>query len=69
MSTATAPRAWLRCLCDTARLMVGQPSYEAYLEHMRRLHPDKAPMTRAAFFRDREAARYGGTGRGGLRCC
>jgi uncharacterized short protein YbdD (DUF466 family) len=68
MKTAEAPRAWLRCLCDTARLMVGQPSYEAYLEHMRRLHPDKAPMTRAAFFRDREAARYGGGG-GGLRCC
>jgi uncharacterized short protein YbdD (DUF466 family) len=68
MRTAETPRAWLRCLCDTARLMVGQPSYEAYLAHMQRLHPDKPPMTRAEFFRDREAARYGGGG-GGLRCC
>lgn len=68
MRRAEAPRAWLRCLCDTARLMVGQPSYEAYVEHARRLHPDRPPMTRAEFFRDREAARYGGRG-GGLRCC
>jgi len=48
--------------------MVGQPSYEAYVEHIRRLHPDRPPMTRAEFFRDREAARYGG-GTRGFRCC
>ena len=65
----SAPRpAWLRCLCDTARLMVGQPSYDAYVEHLRRLHPDREPKTRAEFFRDREAARYGG-GTRGFRCC
>ena len=65
----TTPRpAWLRCLCDTARLMVGQPSYEAYVEHLRQLHPDRAPMTRTEFFRDREAARFGG-GTRGFRCC
>ena len=65
--TAARP-AWLRCLCDTARLMVGQPSYDVYLEHIRRLHPDQPPMTKAEFFRDREAARYGG-GTRGFRCC
>ncbi|TCZ56660.1 YbdD/YjiX family protein [Roseicella aquatilis] len=70
MRNAEAGRAWLRCLCDTARLMVGQPNYEAYLEHHQRLHPDKPPMTRAEFFRDREAARYGGGGgTRGFRCC
>ena len=30
--------------------MVGQPSYEAYVEHIRRLHPDQPPMTKAEFF-------------------
>jgi len=64
-----APRAWLRCLCDGARLMVGQPSYEAYVAHLAELHPDLPPMTPAEFFRDREAARYGGGGKGGFRCC
>lgn len=68
MRAAETSRAWLRCLCDTARLMVGQPSYEAYVEHAKRLHPDRPVMTRAEFFRNREAARYGGGG-GGLRCC
>jgi uncharacterized short protein YbdD (DUF466 family) len=68
-----APRArvsaFLRCVCDGARLMVGVPSYEAYVEHMRRAHPDKPAMTYAEFFRDRQDARYGGGGGGGLRCC
>jgi uncharacterized short protein YbdD (DUF466 family) len=68
-----APRAraatFLRCLCDGARLMVGVPSYDVYVEHMRRNHPDKPVMTYAEFFRDRQAARYGGGSGGGLRCC
>lgn len=54
-------------LRETARLMVGQPSYEAYLAHMAAHHPERAPMSRTAFFRDREQARYGG--KGGGRCC
>jgi len=58
-----------QCLCDGARLMVGVPNYEAYLEHMARTHPDRRPMTHAEFFRDRQDARYGGGGRGGFRCC
>ncbi len=72
-TAAPAPRArvsaFLRCVCDGARLMVGVPNYEAYAEHMRRTHPDKPAMTYAEFFRDRQAARYGGGGGGGLRCC
>jgi uncharacterized short protein YbdD (DUF466 family) len=58
-------RLW-RLLRETARLMVGQPSYEAYLEHVRQRHPSRRPMTRVEFFRDREQARYG---KGGGRCC
>jgi uncharacterized short protein YbdD (DUF466 family) len=56
----------LRLLRQTARLMVGQPSYEAYLEHLHERHPTCQPMTRVEFFRNREQARYG---QGGGRCC
>ncbi|WP_081865688.1 YbdD/YjiX family protein [Chondromyces apiculatus] len=58
-----------RGLRDMARLMVGVPSYETYVEHMRKAHPGEAPMTYAEFFRERQEARYGGRGRGGFRCC
>jgi uncharacterized short protein YbdD (DUF466 family) len=50
----------------TARLMVGVPDYDGYLAHMRRTHPDQVPMSYEEFFRDRQAARYAGGGRG---CC
>jgi uncharacterized short protein YbdD (DUF466 family) len=56
----------IRRLAETARLMVGQPPYEAYLEHMARHHPGTEPMSPTAFFRNREQARYGS---GGGRCC
>ncbi|WP_232495702.1 YbdD/YjiX family protein [Novosphingobium kaempferiae] len=49
------------------RLMVGQPPYEAYLAHMAQHHPEKTPMTRVEFFRNREQARFGGAGGG--KCC
>lgn len=60
-------REALRILGETALLMVGQPSYQAYLRHMAQQHPGHAPMSRLEFFRDREKARYGG--KGGGRCC
>jgi uncharacterized short protein YbdD (DUF466 family) len=50
-----------------ARLMVGQPCYDRYLSHMAEKHPERTPMTRVQFFRDREEARYGG--KNGGRCC
>lgn len=59
--------AFLRCACDTARLMVGQPSYDTYVDHMKRTHPATPPMTPAEFFRDRQDARFGGGGR--FTCC
>lgn len=51
----------------TAYLMVGVPDYDAYRAHMRAAHPGREPMSREAFIRERQAARYG-AGRGG-RCC
>lgn len=59
-------RALWRASVQTARLVVGVPDYDLYLAHMRRTHPDAAPMSREAFFADRMQARYG---RGGNRCC
>ena len=61
--------AFLRCACDGARLMVGVPNYDAYVAHMGRTHPGLPVMTYAEFFRERQDARYGGGGAGGLKCC
>ena len=48
--------------------MVGLPNYETYVDHVAKTHPDQAPMSYAAFFRNRQDARYGGR-KGGFRCC
>ncbi len=57
----------LALIAETARSMVGMPSYAAYRQHMATHHPDVAAMDEVAFFRDRQQARYGG--KGGGRCC
>ena len=59
--------AILRALGDTGRLMVGVPCYRTYVAHMAASHPDQPVMSEAAFFRNRQEARYGG--RNGGRCC
>ena len=59
-------RAAARSGARAARAVAGAPDYERYLAHMRRHHPHAAPLTRAAFARDRERARYD---RPGARCC
>jgi uncharacterized short protein YbdD (DUF466 family) len=64
-ATARIVAAW-RWLRELGRLIVGVPSYEAYVAHMRAQHPDVAPMTYEAFFENRLQARYG---RGRSRCC
>lgn len=61
------PAGLWRGLAETARLMVGMPSYRTYVAHMTATHPDQPVMTEAAFFRNRQEARYGG--RNGGRCC
>lgn len=55
-------------LGQTARLMVGLPDYDNYLNHMQANHPDQTPMSYEAFFRERQEARYGGNGKV-ARCC
>lgn len=58
-----------KCVCDGARLMVGQGDYAAYAAHVARTHPDRAPMTEIEFFRNRENARFGVGNTSGFRCC
>ena len=65
---APSVRLFGRRLKETANLMVGLPDYDNYVAHRSATHPDEAVMTREAFFRDRQARRYGAGG-GGLRCC
>ncbi len=56
-------------LVRTARLMVGIPDYETYVEHRRTQHPGEPVMTFEEFFRNRQDARYA-VGRGKIsRCC
>ena len=52
----------------TARLMVGIPDYDTYVEHRKRTHPDEPIMSYEEIFRDRQEARYA-VGRGGFRGC
>jgi uncharacterized short protein YbdD (DUF466 family) len=66
MPFAERLKALWRFLAQTGRLIVGVPDYDRYLSHMRRMHPDRAPMSRDAFFAERMQARYG---RGASRCC
>ncbi len=54
---------------QTARLMIGIPDYDTYVAHMKEKHPDKPVMSYKEFFRERQEARYGGSGKGGFRCC
>ena len=56
-------------LGQAARLMVGVPDYDTYVQHMRLTHPERPVMDYETFFRERQEARYGGgDGRPG-RCC
>ncbi len=64
-----ASRQSAETLAQTARLMIGLPDYETYVAHMSATHPELEPMSREAFFVERQEARYGGKGRMMNRCC
>ena len=55
-------------LGQAARLMVGIPDYDTYVQHVRLTHPELTPMTYEEFYRDRVEARYGGKN-GSSICC
>ncbi|MDQ2767114.1 MAG: YbdD/YjiX family protein [Gemmatimonadota bacterium] len=48
------------------RAVIGVPDYARYLAHQRAKHADATPLSREDFARERERARYEGTG---SRCC
>ena len=56
-----------RYLGQTAKMMIGVPDYDNYVQHMKNTHPDQTPMTYEELFRDRQEARYGS--KGGPKCC
>jgi uncharacterized short protein YbdD (DUF466 family) len=51
-----APRA-LRAVVWYLREVTGESAYDRYLEHLRREHPDREPMSRREFERRRIDAR------------
>ncbi len=55
-------------VAETARLMVGVPDYENYVQHRRRFHPGEPVMNYEQFFRERLDARYN-IGKGRFRGC
>ena len=66
MGLAARLRARLHDAARALRVVVGAPDYERYVAHMRAHHPAVPPLSRDAFLREREGARYD---RPGSRCC
>ena len=58
--------AWLQRIAELVRAVIGAPSYERYVTHMRLAHPDRAPLGRDDFIRHRLDERYS---KPGARCC
>lgn len=55
-------------LGDAARMMVGVPDYDNYVQHTRLTHPEVTPMTYEEFYINRLEARYSGKN-GSATCC
>jgi uncharacterized short protein YbdD (DUF466 family) len=68
-SAGAAPRAphsrLLAALRDVLAGAFGADAYAGYLAHLARHHPEQVPLSRAAFFRERQDARWSGI----TRCC
>ena len=61
-----AVRRHLRGARRVLHAVLGVPDYERYVAHLRAHHPEREPLDRAAFERERLADRYS---RPGARCC
>jgi uncharacterized short protein YbdD (DUF466 family) len=66
--SAAAARATAYWTTRTARLMVGIPDYETYLQHRQTIHRGQPVMSYVEFFRERQQARYA-VGNGRFRGC
>ncbi|NID17091.1 YbdD/YjiX family protein [Luteibacter yeojuensis] len=65
-NASAAPRSLWRWAVQTARLCCGVPDYDVYVKHLREHHPERPVPSYGEFFRERQEARYRGTGG---RCC
>ena len=50
-------------------LLVGVPSYETYVAHMKEHHPDEPVISRKQFFCEAQEARYNAKDGKVSRCC
>lgn len=50
-------------------LLVGVPSYETYVEHMKKHHPNDSVKSRKEFFCEAQESRYNAKGGKVSRCC
>lgn len=51
---------------STLNRIIGAPDYEGYVRHQQQCHPDRTPLPRDEFVRQRLEDRYS---RPGARCC
>jgi uncharacterized short protein YbdD (DUF466 family) len=57
---------WARQIAAIVRRVVGAPDYDRYLAHMRRRHPDCAPLGYDEFIAVQLQSKYE---KPGARCC
>jgi uncharacterized short protein YbdD (DUF466 family) len=50
-------------------LLVGVPSYEVYVEHMQKNHPEEEIVCQRQFFAEAQEARFNAKGGKISRCC
>ncbi|EOQ02008.1 YbdD/YjiX family protein [Bacillus cereus] len=50
-------------------LLVGVPSYEVYVEHMKKHHPGEEVLCQKQFFAEAQEARFNAKGGKISRCC
>lgn len=62
-------RSFAKGVATTARLMVGVPDYERYVQHRQTMHPGEPVMSYEEFFKERQNSRYGVNGGKISRCC
>lgn len=55
-----------RAVLKVLRTIIGVPDYDRYIQHQAQCHPDRVPLTREEFARERMEDRYS---RPGNRCC
>ena len=59
-------RVTARLVLTTIKRIAGMPDYEAYLDHVRRRHPERPLPSRREFYDEFVRARYSD---GPTRCC